>query len=640
MNLPGTVGRVLSGGGRDLYFDHARSGRMSPGTRRAMKRMLARESRSRGEDGLRWQSLVEETRVLSSRALRARPEEVALVQSTSAGLSIVAGAIPWKPGDRILLPRDEHPANVYPWLNLACRGVEVIRVDGEPHLMEQLAEAWTPQVRLVAVSAIRYDTGAMRPLPDIARLCHDRGALLCVDAAQSVGLVETDVGASGVDFLATTACKWLAGPRGIGLLYVRGELLKDLLLPSAGWASAGDLGNYSAQRFVPADGAERFETGTISPVLLAGMSAAIGGYLQAGPAQAQQHCRQFASRLTAGLKRSGFHVVSPDSPAGIVVFDPAPLDAPWLARRLSLRGIRLTQRGDLVRISVGRTNSAGQVDRLLGVLEGSLRKPGGNRYRGTLPALTGRTALVTGAGSGLGRSVARQLAGAGAHVIVSGRDETKVSLLANELRDAGYLASVRACDLADEADVAAFAGELAQRPDAIDIFVPCAAVAPADSEARAGRLAMQVNYHAVTRISQALLGGMERRGRGWILLPVSATGRAGVGLLADHFASKAALWTWGESLGRRLHGGGVVVSVVSPPQMPSDLLRGSLREVLRRYRIDGPPIGCPHAAARRALAGLFAGRRHIHASLSGWLRVAINALTPGLFDRLLRCRQY
>ena len=151
----------------------------------------------------------------------ADPLDVAFVKNTSEGIGIVAEGLPWQPGDNVVTVDQEYPANVYPWMNLASRGVELRRVRSRPGgvvSLDDLAAAIDARTGVVTLSFVEFATGFRNDLDAVGRLCRDRGALFFVDAIQGLGVLPIDVTRTPIDFLAADGHKWLLGPEGAGRL--------------------------------------------------------------------------------------------------------------------------------------------------------------------------------------------------------------------------------------------------------------------------------------------------------------------------------------------------------------------------------------------------------------------------------------
>jgi cysteine desulfurase/selenocysteine lyase len=181
-------------------------------------------------------SLLTEVRTRVAHLINCDRDEVILTESTTQGLNIVAGGIAWKKGDAIIVRggRHEHYANYFPWLRAAeNRGLELrqLNVDRngvfELHDFEKAARG----ARLITMSHVLYNTGAIMPVEAVGRIAADHNALYCIDAAQSAGALPIDVKKIRCHFLAFPGFKWLCGPLGIGVFYCSRKAA-DILEPS------------------------------------------------------------------------------------------------------------------------------------------------------------------------------------------------------------------------------------------------------------------------------------------------------------------------------------------------------------------------------------------------------------------------
>lgn len=223
-------------------------------------------------DWPQWERRVADLRTKAATLLGATTEEIALLRSTSEGVNLVAEGFPWEPGDNVVTLADEFPTNQYPWLNQAGRGVETRRVAVGPEgvALDAIAGACDRRTRIVAISWVSYCTGRRLDLVRLAEIAHQRGALLFVDGIQGLGVLPLDVGSTPIDFLAADGHKWLLGPEGAGLFYIRREHLARLRPVGVGWNSVVHARDFSRIELKLKDSAERYEGGSQN---MAGMIA-------------------------------------------------------------------------------------------------------------------------------------------------------------------------------------------------------------------------------------------------------------------------------------------------------------------------------------------------------------------------------
>src|SRR5690606_1687108 len=167
-----------------------------------------------------------------ARLIGAERDEIAIVENATRAWDMAFYSIPFKPGDRILTSMAEYASNVISFLQVARRsGVTVEVVPNDEHgqmSVAALREMMDDRVRLIAVSHIPTNGGLIQPVAEIGKVAREAGVFYLVDACQSVGQVPIDVRAIGCDMLSATSRKYLRGPRGVGFLYVRREIVEQI----------------------------------------------------------------------------------------------------------------------------------------------------------------------------------------------------------------------------------------------------------------------------------------------------------------------------------------------------------------------------------------------------------------------------
>lgn len=188
-------------------------------------------------------SLLDEARTRVAHLINCDRDEVVLTQSTTEGLNMVAGGIGWKKGDSMVVRggRYEHPANYFPWLAVSRKKGVTLRelsIDREGFFDLARLEKAVKGARLVTMTHVLYNTGAIMPLEQVGKIARENNTLFCVDAAQSVGTIPVDVRKIGCQFLAFPGFKWLCGPLGIGIFYCSKQAAETLTPRSIGGESA------------------------------------------------------------------------------------------------------------------------------------------------------------------------------------------------------------------------------------------------------------------------------------------------------------------------------------------------------------------------------------------------------------------
>src|SRR5258708_5200574 len=227
--------------------------------------------------------ILNEGRKLAAQLLKCQAEEVAFVGPTSLALSFIASGLKFRKNDNILIYFEDYPSNVYPWMALAEQGVQVRLMNTRGlgairpiDVMGQVDE----NTRLVALASCHFISGYRMDYEAIGKYLRERQIFFCLDAIQTVGAFPTSV--EHVDFLAADAHKWLLGPCGAGLMYVRRSIQEKLTPPIYGWNNVR-CPNYVAQeQIVFRHSSQKYEAGTHNLLGIVGLVAAMELILELG----------------------------------------------------------------------------------------------------------------------------------------------------------------------------------------------------------------------------------------------------------------------------------------------------------------------------------------------------------------------
>lgn len=338
----------------------------------------AHASASYDQEALIYPKALEDGRKLAAQLLNCQSEEIALVGPTSLALSFFASGLKFRKGDNILIYHDDYPSNVYPWMALAERGVEVrllnVRGLGVIRPIDVIGQV-DESTRLVALASCHFVSGYRLDHASIGKALRDRGILFCLDAIQTLGAFPTTV--EHVDLLAADAHKWLLGPCGAGVMYVRKSLQEFLNPPVYGWHNVR-CPNYVAQeQIVHRSGAKKYEAGTTNLLGLVGLNAAMTMVLELGVHSIARELLRKRAWLVPALQAKGYSVLGadalPESTSGIVTFfkpgaDLSPLHQKLLDANIvtSLRMDRAGQR--YLRLSPHFYNTDAELQRVVEML--------------------------------------------------------------------------------------------------------------------------------------------------------------------------------------------------------------------------------------------------------------------------------
>ncbi len=361
---------------RWAYFDHAAVAPLSGPAAEALAAWTTDVTDNGDAHWPTWAGRLEQVRRQGAALFGAAIEETALIRNTTEGINLVVEGFPWQAGDNVVLPADEFPSNRYPWQHLAARGVEARLVpmtgaaspDGMDDDLKKIEDACDGRTRIVAASWIAYASGRRFDPAALADIAHRKGALLFLDAIQGLGVFPLDVKAAGVDFLAADSHKWLLGPEGAGLFYVRRELL-DVLRPlGIGWNSVVDGHDFTQTQWRLKPTAARYEGGTPNMGGFVALGASLALLADYEPAAVAERVLKIADATAEELRRVGCVVHRGDRPernSGIVSFE-LPERNPTLVRKHLLdRGVVVSCRAGRLRVSPHAYNNEDDVERLI-----------------------------------------------------------------------------------------------------------------------------------------------------------------------------------------------------------------------------------------------------------------------------------
>jgi selenocysteine lyase/cysteine desulfurase len=357
---------------RRVYINSCSQGALSDGVREAYGRYLA----DWDEHGAPWEYWVEQLEAARRRVaglLNAGEDEVAITTSVSAGVSAIASALRFQNGrDKVVVSDFEFPTIGQIWHAQEWRGARVVHVPAEPGAtipLERFDAAIDERTALVAVTHVCFRNGSRLDAAGVAELAHERGALVLLDAYQSVGSLPVDVRALGCDFLAAGVLKYLLGSAGLGFLYCRRELVEQLEPTATGWFADRNIFEMDIHDYSPAPTARRFESGTPPiPAIYAGI-AGIELMQEIGIEETEAHVRELNALLLAGLDELNAQVVTPRAPEerGALVCV-ASTDVERLVAALADAGVVASSRDGNLRISAHCYNTAEDVSTVLDLL--------------------------------------------------------------------------------------------------------------------------------------------------------------------------------------------------------------------------------------------------------------------------------
>jgi len=353
---------------RLVYVNSCSQGALSDSVRDAYAKYLE-DWDEHGSPWEYWVERAETARATFARLVGAVPDEVAVTTSLSAGVSALASGLDLaSPSGRhkIVMTDYEFPTIGQIWHAQELRGARVEIVQPEP---ERLEAAIDEQTAVVSITHVSYRNGTKLDVEPIVRLAHDRGALVLLDAYQTVGSLPIDVDALGVDFLAAGVLKYLLASAGLAFFYCRRDLVEQIRPTATGWFADEDIFRMDHRDYSPAPTARRFESGTPPvPSIYAGV-AGMELMEEIGIAATREHVQELNAHLVEGLDDLGAKLATPRDPSrrGALLCIRS-TDSRALVSALAGEGVVTSERDGNLRVSMHCYNSREDADAVLAAL--------------------------------------------------------------------------------------------------------------------------------------------------------------------------------------------------------------------------------------------------------------------------------
>jgi cysteine desulfurase / selenocysteine lyase len=320
-----------------------------------------------------------------AKLINASENDIALVESTSHGLNLVATAIPLKRGDRVLISDLEFIEVAVPWLQKPGIAIDMVPNRNGQILMEDVEAAITPSTRVLALSSVQWSNGFRCDLDSLSRLCRSRNIFLILDAVQHIGTIPLDVEKTPVDAIACGGHKWLMSPFGCGFLYLNPQFRAQLNPPLAGYLSVTEPeGGWDTYFQTPSitpvrhyhfvDSAARWETGgTANYPGAIGLAESVALINDIGIDNVAGHNLCLTDYLIDSLHQQNIEIVTPLDRryrSAIVTFTVGSADdniglTSFLQQHKILVGVRYTSSVGGVRVSCHLFNNREDLDRLV-----------------------------------------------------------------------------------------------------------------------------------------------------------------------------------------------------------------------------------------------------------------------------------
>lgn len=356
-----------------IYLDHSGVGPISTRVKNAIVEFIESSTNKSGFAYEKWMEKVDVCREVCAELVGASSEEIAFVKSTSHGISLVASGIDWKEGDNILIYRKEFPSNIYPWLNLERRGVEIKFIEGQGGEigLEDIKMLVDSKTKLLSLSSVQYSNGFRADLKKIGEFCTENNILFFVDAIQSLGVIPMDVKKCNIDFLSADGHKWMLAPEGTGIFYCANEKSEVLSPALLGWKSIIDEANYGEINFELKENALKFEEGSLNVMGIVALGQAVSLLREVGISKIMRRVHDLGNYIIDHANKKGFEIKSSldlTKRGGNVSFS-GDFDHQELRDNLQKNNIMVNYRAGAIRVSPHFYNNENEVDKLFSEID-------------------------------------------------------------------------------------------------------------------------------------------------------------------------------------------------------------------------------------------------------------------------------
>jgi selenocysteine lyase/cysteine desulfurase len=292
-----------------IYFNHASTGPFSTQVKNTLIKLLDERSSNKIDDYEQLLRISDETKNLLAVLINSTPARIAFTSNTSYGLNILAQGMYWSKGDRIILNDIEFPANVYPFMNLMKKGVEIDFVKSHNGIVtaEDIIKSITEKTKLISVSYVQFLSGYRIDLQKLGQACKERDIILSVDAIQGLGALRMDVQKCNVDFISCGTQKWLLGLQGMAFIYVSEELQNKMYTIPAGWLSVDNAWDLTDYEFLLKNSAGRYQPGTLNTFGVYSLNASLKLFEEFGFSEIENQVLQNSAYFIKQLKSIGFN---------------------------------------------------------------------------------------------------------------------------------------------------------------------------------------------------------------------------------------------------------------------------------------------------------------------------------------------
>lgn len=309
-----------------IYFNHASTSPIHTLIKSRIDEFIKERGEYASDDYQAFRAVTEETKSMISEMINCESDRIAFLDNTTNGIIWLTLGIDWKAGDRIILNDVEFPANVYPFLQLKEKGVEVDFVKSNNGIVtsEEIISAVKPGAKLISVSFVQFLSGYRIDLEKIGKVCKEKGIIFCVDSIQGLGAINLDVEKCNIDYLSNGTQKWMLGLQGLAFIYVRKALQEKMKSAPIGWLAVKDAWDLLKFDLTTKETAERFQPGTLNNIGIYAFNSSLKLFKEFGPDEIERQVLSNSKYFIEELAKIGYNSpllsLSENHLSGIVSF--------------------------------------------------------------------------------------------------------------------------------------------------------------------------------------------------------------------------------------------------------------------------------------------------------------------------------
>jgi len=343
-----------------IYLDHAAVAPFHNGSKIALEEYTEHFLNQGIRNYDYWYEKTEQIRESFAKFIKADKTEIAFIKSTSAGLSMLANGIHFQEGENVIIPDIEFPSNIYPWLNLQRKGVNVKFLNCEQGILDlnKLESLIDEKTRVVSISWVQFTNGYRVDLSKVSEICRNKSnqygkkIYFCVDAIQGLGALDLDISQIDIDFLAADGHKWFLAAEGSGFLYCNKSILDDIHPATVGWKSVINPLDFTNINFDLEKSAKKFEEGSMNLAGILTLGASLELFNKYCINNIEKRILNLSKYACKLLKEKNIELVTQNNDfcrSGIVSFKTKNINADY--EKLLKLNIQFSKRGEFLRIS-------------------------------------------------------------------------------------------------------------------------------------------------------------------------------------------------------------------------------------------------------------------------------------------------